>query len=124
MRLLLDEHLSPRIAAQLRRTGHDVIAIAERPDLRGRSDEDAIDASAAERRAFVTFDVVDHLRIHGTAVRLRRPHPGLVLLTPSTWRTSDQGIGDLVRAVAALLEAYPSDDAMTDRVLWPEASVD
>ena len=124
MRLLLDEHLSPRIAVELRRTGHDVIAIAERPDLRGRSDEDAIDASAAERRSFVTFDVVDHLRIHGTAVRLRRPHPGLVLLAPSTWRTSDQGIGELVRAIVALLEAHPSEDALADRTLWLEVSED
>ncbi len=33
MRLLLDEHCSPEIARQLRTLGHDVVAVAERPDL-------------------------------------------------------------------------------------------
>jgi predicted nuclease of predicted toxin-antitoxin system len=120
MRLLLDEHLSPRIAAELRRTGHDVIAMAERPDLRGRSDDDVIDVATAEGRAFVTFDIVDHLRIQGTAVRLRRPHPGLVLLTPTSWRPSDQGIGGLVRALSNLIDADPADTALVDRVVWIE----
>jgi hypothetical protein len=38
-RLLLDEMFSPAIAAELRELGHDVIAVADRADLRARSDE-------------------------------------------------------------------------------------
>jgi predicted nuclease of predicted toxin-antitoxin system len=120
MRLLLDEHLSPRIATELRRSGHDAIAIAERPDLRGRSDEDIIDVAVSEGRAFVTFDVVDHLRIHGIAARLGRPHPGLVALAPSTWRPSNEGIGGLVRALADLLTANLAENSLHGRVVWLE----
>ncbi|MDQ2814744.1 MAG: hypothetical protein M3Z75_23535, partial [Actinomycetota bacterium] len=31
---------SPAIAAELRELGHDVIAVADRPDLRSKSDEE------------------------------------------------------------------------------------
>jgi hypothetical protein len=39
-RLALDEMFSPAIAAELRDRGHDVIAVADRPDLRAKSDEE------------------------------------------------------------------------------------
>jgi hypothetical protein len=39
-RLLLDEMFSPAVAAELRALGHDVIAVADRPDLRSKSDEE------------------------------------------------------------------------------------
>ena len=38
MKLLLDEMWSSDIAVQLRRRGHDVDAVAERPELRGKAD--------------------------------------------------------------------------------------
>ena len=38
LRLLLDEHFSPEIARQLRRLGHDVIAVKEHARLAGRAD--------------------------------------------------------------------------------------
>ncbi len=39
MKLLLDEMWSPAIAAALRERGHDVVAVAERSDLRGKPDD-------------------------------------------------------------------------------------
>ena len=38
MKLLLDEIWPPRIADQLRRRGHDVVAVAEYAELRGQPD--------------------------------------------------------------------------------------
>ena len=40
VRLLLDAMLSPVIAAELCELSHDVIAVADRPDLRSKSDEE------------------------------------------------------------------------------------
>jgi hypothetical protein len=40
VRLLLDEMFSPAIAAELRERGHEVIAVADRPDLPAKSDEE------------------------------------------------------------------------------------
>jgi hypothetical protein len=38
-RLALDEMFSPAMAHALREPGHDVMAVAERPDLRALTDE-------------------------------------------------------------------------------------
>jgi predicted nuclease of predicted toxin-antitoxin system len=118
VRLLLDEHLSPRIAVELRGQGFDVIAVAERADLRGRSDDEIIDAASVEARALVTFDVADHVRLAHQATRVGTPHPGLVLLAPSSWAPSAHGVGTLVRALAALLADHPDDRAFANRIEW------
>ena len=118
MRLLLDEHLSPRIAVELRGRGFDVIAVAERSDLRGRSDDDLLDAASVEGRALVTFDVADHVRLARATTRLGTRHPGLVLLASSSWAPSIDGVGPLVRALAALLADHPDEGALTDRIEW------
>jgi predicted nuclease of predicted toxin-antitoxin system len=41
-RLLLDEMFSPTLAAALRDLGHDVIAVAERSDLRSMTDSEIL----------------------------------------------------------------------------------
>jgi hypothetical protein len=40
VRLLLHEQFSPEIARQLRRRGHDVVAVKEQPDRIGRAGRD------------------------------------------------------------------------------------
>jgi predicted nuclease of predicted toxin-antitoxin system len=67
MRLLLDEHISHRIADELRRGGHDVTAVAERPDLRGRPDEELIEVALTEGRTLATFDIADHVGIYSSS---------------------------------------------------------
>lgn len=97
---------------------HDVVAIAERPDLGGRNDHDVAEARRAEDRTLVTFDVVDHLAIDHDWQRLRRGHPGLIVLAPSVWRAPDEGIGALVRALAARLDRAIEENALEGGVAW------
>lgn len=73
MKLLLDEMWPPAIAAELRERGHDAVAAAERPDLRGRPDEVVFAAALEEARAVVTEDVADYRSLASAAVRAGRP---------------------------------------------------
>ncbi len=57
MRLVLDEHLDSAIAAELRRLGHDVVAVTEVPDLIGVSDRDLYAWAGDVGRVMVTYDV-------------------------------------------------------------------
>ena len=59
VRLLLDEMLSPALAAELCERGHDVIAVADRPDLRAKSDEEIFTWASAERRWLLIENVKD-----------------------------------------------------------------
>jgi predicted nuclease of predicted toxin-antitoxin system len=54
LKLLLDEMYAAAVAEQLRRRDHDVIAVAERADLRGSTDEDLLAWARIEDRALVT----------------------------------------------------------------------
>jgi predicted nuclease of predicted toxin-antitoxin system len=54
MRLLLDEHLSPRIAQALRAKGHDVICVLE-TDLGGKPDPTIWQRAITEERVVVTY---------------------------------------------------------------------
>jgi len=58
-RFLLDEMFSPAIAAELCERGHDVIAVADRPALRAKADEEIFAWASAERRWLLTENVKD-----------------------------------------------------------------
>ncbi len=67
MKLLLDEMGAPEIASQLRRRGHDVIAIAEQPKLRGMSDQAMFELAQRKGYAIVTDNVVDFIPLAALA---------------------------------------------------------
>ncbi|MHB8431733.1 MAG: DUF5615 family PIN-like protein [Acidimicrobiales bacterium] len=76
MRALLDEQLSPQIAVLLGQAGYDVVAVAERDELAGRSDRSILEAASSEQRAVVTDNVKDFRGPPGMNVgrsRDRRP---------------------------------------------------
>jgi len=124
MRLLLDEHLSPSVAVELRRLGYDVVAIAERDDLRGRPDDEIFARAAIDGRAVVTFDVGDHLALDRRFVQLRHRHGGLILLGQAGSWSAGRSVGRLVAVLAGLMAAHPADDAFADRVEWLQAGKD
>jgi hypothetical protein len=118
VRLLLDEHYSPEIAAQLRERGHDVIAVGERPELRRLADEVQFAAAPQQRRAIVTENVGDFRPLLATAARAGSANYGLVCVSGRRFLRSKKAIGAMVRALDALLTAHPTDAALRDRELW------
>lgn len=110
MKLLLDEHLSPDIARQLRDRGHDVISVNEEPGLRGRSDRAHFASLATQQRAIVTRDLGDYRPLLAEATRLGSKTYGLVCV-PRRFALNRAGIGRVVQAHDALLTAHPQIDS-------------
>jgi hypothetical protein len=110
LKLLLDEHLSPEIARQLRERGHDVLAVGERPDLRERPDRVHFASLPGEQRAIVTRDLADFRPLLAGALRRGSPTYGLVCV-PARFPLNRAGIGRLVAALDALLRERPELDA-------------
>ncbi len=117
MRLVLDEHIAPTLAAELRASGHDVIAVAERAELRGSSDDALLDCAVAERRAFVTRDYSSVRSLIAERLATGRPTRGVVFVS-RTFDPGRSGTGKLRNALAHLLDDHPGDDDLGDREIW------
>jgi predicted nuclease of predicted toxin-antitoxin system len=111
LRLLLDEHLSPEIARQVRAQGYDVVAVGERADLRGRLDRVHFASLSDQQRAIVTRDLGDFRPLLAEATRRGTPTYGIVCLR-HRFSLSRNEIGRLVKALAALLETHPEPDGI------------
>lgn len=118
MRLLLDEQQDPAVAELLRNEGHEVIAVADRRELREIADADLLATAIAERRAVVTEDVRDFAILHRRLLDDGRMHYGIVLTSPRRFPRRRRAPRGLLAALRALLRAYPSDDALRDQLLW------
>jgi hypothetical protein len=118
--LLLDEHLPQVIATRLRLDGYDVVAVAERSDLRGSSDQALWVAARSEGRLVVTQDIGDFVRLALQDAAISRSHAGLVLIHHRWFSRDGRGVGRLVEALRALLAANPADDAVAGRITWLE----
>ena len=116
MRILLDEHISPVVAAQLRQRGHDVVALVERPELRGSDDAVVLAVVAREGRALVTADV-GLVAMATRASAWGDGHAGVVMIS-GVFRKRPGSIGPLVQALDDLLRRWPADDAFAERVIW------
>ena len=116
MKLLLDEMWPPELAVQLRMRGHDVIAVAERVDLRTQPDEVIFVAATAEGRAIVTENIADFRPLAVTALNAGDSHAGLIFTTNHRWPRHDpRMVGRLLTALDALLATEPE---LTDQEHW------
>jgi hypothetical protein len=96
----------PAIAVALRRRGHDVIAVAERRDLRGQPDEIIFATAQAEGRAVQTENVADYLPLAAAHHERGHAHAGLMLTSHRRFPRSDlRAVGRLITALDALLSA-------------------
>jgi predicted nuclease of predicted toxin-antitoxin system len=118
MRLLLDEHFAPEIAASLCERGHDVVAVTERDDLRHLPDEEILLAARAEGRSVVTEDAKDFMPIVALRAFGREQHPGVVFVSPRSFPRRRDGFGRLIRALDALHVAHPGEDDLAGDVIW------
>ena len=113
-RLLLDEMFSPAIAADLRQLGHDVIAVADRPDLRSKSDEEIFAWANAEKRWLLTENVKDFRPIMLRALSAGPPGCGLLFTSSRAFPRSRKNPGSLIRAFDAWLTAGPPAPPVTE----------
>jgi predicted nuclease of predicted toxin-antitoxin system len=126
--LLLDEMFSPGIAADLRQLGHDVVAVADRPDLRSKSDEEVFAWAAAQKRWLLTENVNDFRPILLRALQAGQPSAGVLFTSSRTFPRSRKNPGPLVRALDAwltagppalpVLEAWLTETALPEKSAW------
>ncbi|MGQ0572119.1 MAG: DUF5615 family PIN-like protein [Armatimonadota bacterium] len=118
VRLLLDVHVSPAVAAALKRRGCDVTSAAEDPAL-ARLDDAALLAEATrQRRAVVTYDIRDFTLLSREWAMSERRHWGIILIHARTIPSKDMG-GQL-KALQRLLEDAPKDDALRSLTFFLE----
>lgn len=118
MKALLDEQLSPQNAALLRQADHDVEAVAERPDLVGRSDTVVFEAAYREKRAVVTHNIKDFRPLAAQWLAEGRVHARLILL-PSTRTRPSAANALLADRIAGILRDNPDGLAGGERWIGP-----
>lgn len=101
--LLLDEMFSPVIAEALRRRGHDVICVAEHPQLRAMSDPDLHEWASQHGRRIVTENVADFLPLLRRAQAEGKAAAPLLLSSSRTFVRSRRDPGPLIEAIDSWL---------------------
>lgn len=116
MKLLLDEMISWRIAAELRSRGHDVVAVKrDRAQLESRADATVLEAAAAEHRAVVTNNVRDYRIAHERMRARGEDHYGIVYTYDDTLPRAKAALELWVSTLEELLQALPAEDARLNR---------
>jgi predicted nuclease of predicted toxin-antitoxin system len=119
LRLLLDEHLSPLIAEALRKRGHDVVAVADDPALRGMDDGELFAHAVEQRRGFVTNNVADFVLVLREWSSAGRDHYGLLLTSDESMPRARRAIRTYVEVLDRLMAANAAEDALLNQVRWP-----
>ncbi len=117
MRLVLDEQMDRALAAELRALGHELIAVTERAELRGSSDDALLDWAAGERRALVTRDYTSLRPMLQERLATGRPTWGVVFVSRS-FVPARSGTGRTRDALARILRDHPGEDELRDREFW------
>lgn len=117
MKLALDHHYSPLIAAGLRDRGHDVVAAVER-DWHTLEDEELLEICRAERRMLLTNNVADFAVIAKRWEAEGRPHRGLAYTSDASRPRTRRTVGRFIEDLDQLLTKDSADDAFVDRVHW------
>lgn len=122
MKALLDEQLSPQIAVLLRQVGLDVEAVADRPDLVGRTDMVIFEVAGREDRAVITNNIKDFRPLAAQWLAQGRVHGGLILLPSARTRTR-AATTMLADRIACILHDNPDGLASSERWISPLPSL-
>ena len=117
MRLLLDEHYSPEIAAGLRAGGRDVITVSE-CGMTGADDQSVLEYAAREGRALLTNNVRHFAPLAERWAAEGRDHSGLMFTSDSSMPRARATIGVYVEALSGLMDAHAGEDALRNAVRW------
>ena len=117
MRLLLDEHYSPKIAEELRKRGHDVVSVKER-DVRGLGDLQLWNSAVSEGRALLTENVADFMPLVRNNAAQGDRHLGVVFTSPRSMPRGVGTIGLYVEVLDAFLREHPGEEALLDQVAF------
>jgi predicted nuclease of predicted toxin-antitoxin system len=107
--LYLDEDVDPLLAQVLRDRGFDCVSAREARNL-GRSDREQLAIASSQKRAILTFNVRDFVRLAAECILSGRHHAGIIVSDHLPFR-------ELLRRMLALLQRHPQTD-LTDTLLW------
>src|ERR1700686_831911 len=108
---------SPSITAELRRRGHDVMAVAAEPELRSMTDPELYAWASAESRRIVTENVKDFLRLLMQESELTGP--GVLFTSARTFPRSRRAPGSLITALDNWLTLAGVDERPPEEWLLP-----
>ena len=99
-KLHLNEHLSPRLAEQLRGHGFDVTSTLG-SNMVGADDDEQLAYAASNQRAIVTFNHKDFVVLHLNYAAEGKVHWGIVLSTVETMDVLRRRLLRLLNTVSA-----------------------
>ena len=113
---MLDEMLSPEIAVELVKRGHDVVAVAADPALVGLPDDQILAWAADQHRCLVTENVKDFEILRRQYVAQATSHAGILYFGPGRFPRDRRFLGALITALDHLLSA--EQVPVADEVSW------
>jgi hypothetical protein len=122
VRLFMDEMFSPVIAAALREQGDDVIAVAERGELRAMNDEEVFAWATSQGRWLLTENVKDFGPILLRALQADAPVTGILFTSSRGFLRSRKDPGSLIQAIHAWMVSGPPEPPLTEDWLLNPAS--
>ena len=108
--------LSPAVADELAKLGHDAAAVASSTDLREQPDEAILAAAREEGRAIVTADIGDFRRLAAAEAAAGRPFPPLILLHSRPW--PGRNLSGSARRLVVVLDALLASGAEVEGEHW------
>lgn len=108
-KLHLNEHLSPRLAGQLRQYGFDVTSTVEM-NMMAVADDEQFAFAVSEQRAIVTINFSDFVALHHQYLADGQGHWGIILST-------EESTDILRRRLLRLLHTLSGED-LKNQIRW------